>query len=212
VKITFPPPWSTLRSIGNSSIVKLTIVIPVLGYLIIFNQSLSKYLALIHEVFHDPDPLVAGHVSWRLTYLYLGLCWFGIGSALFAIFCPPELKKYGSPSEYIGGEIDNLSILELNNIVEQLDSSVIADKLTKHVTNLMERYDIFSAGAAPRDDEIEADGMTIYFQNLDQTATITRGSVAIFFSLGTCFTAVPTIEVFLRVSRIALDQALTFFH
>ena len=42
--------WTTLRPVGNSVIVKLTISIPAIGYLIVFNDKLVGYVNLIREV------------------------------------------------------------------------------------------------------------------------------------------------------------------
>jgi hypothetical protein len=209
MNIPIPPPWSTLRSIGNSPIVKLTIVIPVIGYLILFNQTLSQHLTLVHEIFGKHESPSSGTVSWRLIFLYLGLCAFAAGSGLFAIFCPRELKKYGSATEYIGGEIDHLSILELRQISNQLQTSPIAKRLKQHTDSLLERYSHFAGGAGQRDGEIEADGMTIYFRDLDKSTPAARAATTFFFILGACLTAVPTVEVFFRVSNIALQQVIS---
>ena len=41
--------WTVLRPVGNSIIVKLTILVPAIGYLIIFNDKLVGYVDLIRE-------------------------------------------------------------------------------------------------------------------------------------------------------------------
>jgi hypothetical protein len=47
--------WTVLRDIGNSAPAKLTILIPLVGYLIIFNEHVLKYLELSHQLFGNKD-------------------------------------------------------------------------------------------------------------------------------------------------------------
>ena len=45
------PKWSLLRTVGNLTAVRLTVLIPLVGYLIIFNENVVKYLDLAKEFF-----------------------------------------------------------------------------------------------------------------------------------------------------------------
>ena len=40
------PTWSDLRGVGNSTAVRASIIVPVIGYLIILNSALADYLKL----------------------------------------------------------------------------------------------------------------------------------------------------------------------
>lgn len=46
----FDLPWTTLREVGNLSAVKATVLIPLIGYLILFNQNVVEYLRLSPEL------------------------------------------------------------------------------------------------------------------------------------------------------------------
>jgi hypothetical protein len=87
-------PWSRLRPVGNSLVVKLTIIIPVIGYLIIFNDKLAGYANLISE-FGGNDRLGLS-VSPRLFQIYFGLCFVAIASAVYSLACPSIIKRYPS--------------------------------------------------------------------------------------------------------------------
>jgi hypothetical protein len=103
--------WARLREIGNSPAVKLTIVIPFVGYLIIFNESLLHYLDLSRELFGHHGNLPGSeqaHVSWRLLLLYFGLCFIAAGAALYGWYCPDEIKSYRLPSDYVAAVLTNL--------------------------------------------------------------------------------------------------------
>ena len=96
--------WTNLRSVGNSAPAKLTVIIPLVGYLIIFNEKLASYLELSHELFGVER---LPQLPVRLLLKYLGLCLIAGGSIIFSIYCLLEIKKYRSTTEYIGGELEN---------------------------------------------------------------------------------------------------------
>ncbi|WFU54766.1 hypothetical protein QA639_35145 [Bradyrhizobium pachyrhizi] len=101
-------PWSAIRRIGQSRLLALTIVVPFLGSLLLFNQSVVDILTLSPEVvrrwFHltaaDPTDVAHKLTVMRLYYLYFGLTFLGVGSALFVLFCPLDIKNYSSAIEY----------------------------------------------------------------------------------------------------------------
>src|ERR1700681_4261929 len=86
VDITLLPRWSLLRRVGNSSAVRLTILIPLIGYLIIFNSYVVHYLELPKEFAGAQPPGSA--VSPRLLLIYFGLSALAAGSVIYAYFCP----------------------------------------------------------------------------------------------------------------------------
>lgn len=109
--------WSTIRRIGQSRILALTIIVPFLGSLLLFNQYVVDLLTispnLVQRWFHiaDANPSeTAQRITFaRLYYVYFGLSLLGMGSALFALFCPLDVKSYASPIEYIREEAPLLS-------------------------------------------------------------------------------------------------------
>ena len=104
--------WSVLRTLGSSRILAFSVFVPFLGFLILFNQQIVDWLLL--------SPLFVGRTSGnlgeatieatreatlnRLYIAYFGLSLLGIGSFLFSIFCPGEIKELNSASEYISYE------------------------------------------------------------------------------------------------------------
>jgi hypothetical protein len=101
-------PWSAIRRIGQSRLLGLTIVVPFLGSLMLFNQSVVDVLTLSPELVRRWLQLSASETAdaarkltlSRLYYVYFGLSFLGIGSALFVLFCPLEIKNYSTPIEY----------------------------------------------------------------------------------------------------------------
>jgi hypothetical protein len=102
-RIGFPPRWSRLRGTGNSLPVRLTVLIPVVGYLIIFNSYIVKYLELAKE-FGGAQAMENASVSPRLLLSYFGLCAVALGSVIYDRFCPDEVKHFGTSAAYVGGD------------------------------------------------------------------------------------------------------------
>jgi hypothetical protein len=83
------PLWVRLRFVSNSSAAKATILIPLVGYLVLFNEKVVDFLNLIKELNGTHD---AG-VSYRLILLYLGLCGIALGVMIYGWFCPNEPSR-----------------------------------------------------------------------------------------------------------------------
>ena len=89
------PLWSNLRVVGNNPATKMTVFIPLIGYMIIFNAYILPYLQLASEIFGNPPHL------WRLYFIYFGLCSLALGSIIYQFWCPPEIKRFASALDYV---------------------------------------------------------------------------------------------------------------
>jgi len=92
-------PWTRLRSLSNSTAVKLTVFIPLIGYIVLFNSYVVDYLALSRHLFSSGDTI--SNISWRLIFIYFGLIFLAIGSAIYQFFCPVEIKQFATSADYI---------------------------------------------------------------------------------------------------------------
>jgi hypothetical protein len=89
------PLWSNLRAVGNNPTTKMTVFIPLVGYMIIFNANVLPYLRLASEIFGN-----APHF-WRLYFIYFGLCSLALGSIIYQLWCPSEIKRFASALDYV---------------------------------------------------------------------------------------------------------------
>ena len=97
-------PWSSIASIGNSSPARLTALAPLIGYLIIYNQFIAEFFFLSNSGMASDQPTLSVLDLLRdlkLTFLYFGLVFFGIGAILFAFFAPRSVRKYKTPEEFV---------------------------------------------------------------------------------------------------------------
>ncbi|MGJ4957742.1 hypothetical protein ACQR1H_19010 [Bradyrhizobium sp. HKCCYLRH2015] len=105
-------PWSAIRRVGQSKLLSLTIVVPFLGSLLLFNQHIVDLLTLSPDLVRHwfKLPLAASEGAARqltisrLYFTYFGLTFLGFGSALFTLFCPQLVKQYASPLECVQAE------------------------------------------------------------------------------------------------------------
>jgi hypothetical protein len=92
------PLWRHLRATGNSASVKMTILIPLIGYLIVFNSHVVDVISLSRHLLgfeQQQGP------STRLLSLYFGLCLVAAASIIYNWMCPRVIKKYESAPEYL---------------------------------------------------------------------------------------------------------------
>jgi hypothetical protein len=211
-------PWTALRTVGNSFAVKLTILIPVIGYLVLFNESLLRYFELSRTIFDTTDN-VTGHgnvpspVSLRLLAVYFGLCLVAVGSAIHQLFCPREIKTFQSAPNYVSEVLTNLDNISLTNMqdtlqiedrnkVEQVAALVsAAERRTEGLQFASERY--FSVW-----NEHKRDILGLYFDHLNYRAPLARYAATAFYVIGFAALAVPSLDVFIKVSRVLIRTVL----
>ncbi len=91
-------PWSAVNTLSNSFAARSTILIPLIGYLILFNEKMADYLNLI-GVLNAGDNHYG--VSVRLLSLYMGLCFVAVAVMVYSLRCPREIKGYSTAPDYI---------------------------------------------------------------------------------------------------------------
>jgi hypothetical protein len=111
------PSWDRLRIIGNSKLIKLTTIMPLIGYLIVFNHHVVSALHLENSLFGS---ITEEFLILRLRLLYFGLFLTGVGSALFTIFCPSKIKQYTDAVELAQRELHFLPIPHFYSLLEDL--------------------------------------------------------------------------------------------
>jgi hypothetical protein len=189
-----------LRSVVNSSDVKATIFIPLVGYLVLFNDHIVTYVNLWNSLFDKGDT----NVSLRLLCLYFGLCFLAVASVLYSLFCPREVKAYGSAAQFIGTEGENLSVHELCETSNLLKKNGQSDPdFEDYCSGFVDRKKI-----AGLDDhrlknvEVETKGLSRYykFQNLRYPAL--RVVVAALFIGGFILLLIPSAMIFWRALQL----------
>jgi hypothetical protein len=200
--------WTRLRAIGNAPIVKLTIAIPLIGYLVLFNENLLHYMELSRELFgHNRDPpngvgTAEAYVSWRLLLLYFGLCLVAVASALYGWYCPDEIKLYQLSTDYVASVLRSLSAIGVTRIESALESG---DDPAR--AGLRDWRDVQNSRPTPEDDEqftarlVESTRgvLDLHFEYLNRSHPLARAATAICYVSGFVALLIPSIDVFGRV-------------
>jgi hypothetical protein len=75
------PYWTSFRTTSNTPAARAVILIPLIGYWIIFNAYVADHTKFTRFLFpHGP---ATGHLPWRLFVMYFGLCLVSVASALY---------------------------------------------------------------------------------------------------------------------------------
>jgi hypothetical protein len=111
--------WSELRNLGQSNLVKASVLMPVFGYLLLLNEHVHAYLTI---QFDGDWPFNRLPSIWRIWMLFYGSFFLAMGSILFASFCPVEIKRYPSAFYLVDTERPHLTA--------HGQTQQIADKLT----------------------------------------------------------------------------------
>ena len=166
-------PWSDLRGISNSYAAKSTVLIPLIGCWVIFNESVVRWLNLAREFVGAP---ASDHISPRVLWLYLALCAIALGSLIYAKWCPLEVKKYGD-WDYVNGDGPPMSKSTMHDIEQHI-----------------ERAGYVLDGAINK-----ADYLQLNFQELDESRRWGRWAVTVCFAFGSGVMAALSGEVFWKV-------------
>lgn len=112
------PDWSYLGLVGKSLPVRSTALIPVIGYLILFNEFVATQLSasIFVEIAGDAQP---ESLSSTLFLIYFGLFFLGIGSMLFTTRCPKTLKSNASVHSYVESEKSLLSPYRCRELLKE---------------------------------------------------------------------------------------------
>ena len=99
--------WSVLRSLGGSNLVKASVLMPAFGYMLLLNDNVHQYLTIKYDgVLLNYLPNV-----WRIWLLFYGSFLVALATLLYSYFCPPDVKRYGSPYEKANAEAEHVQRL-----------------------------------------------------------------------------------------------------
>lgn len=100
--ISAPIKWSIIKKLGSSRTANLTIFVPFIGYLILFNTNVEKFFQLSQSYINFTQENMIKNVYFsNLIFLYFGLLFIGCGSILYHIFSPTEIKQHDIGVYYV---------------------------------------------------------------------------------------------------------------
>jgi hypothetical protein len=207
------PKWASLRAAGNSPPVKLTPIVPIIGYLILFNEYFIGYSRLAMEL--GIDKAGAVQISDRLLLLYLGLTALAVGSLIYSWKCPDEIKHHATSRAYIAADGASIGRYAMDSIEDLLRDG----EFSRAYSEIRDKFDVepgmFHGSPEMMMDryessykEIKLACLHLYYNRMDNKDPAIRLCVAVFFLSGFSLLMVVAIPVFVRVSWIAFQRWL----
>lgn len=133
LQVSFPPKWSTLRVIGNSVPVRATVVMPFIGYLILFNSHVVDALRPVIEIVpHCADGNCTQSLMWsRLVFLYFGLMFLGAGAFIYQLRCDPKIKHFDTAEAFtasVSSVVTESDLLIYQEVIERVGRPNLATR------------------------------------------------------------------------------------
>jgi hypothetical protein len=190
--------WSRLRGIGKSPAAKVTVLLPLVGYLIVFNDSVAKFLHLASEFVGSTDAQFG--VAPKLMLVYVGACAIALGQSIYGICCPGEVKSYGHATPYV---------LDASRVTKDFEFEKLEDALRSSVyrTEYLRMRDRYERSPGPPITEeqkahINNGVLHLHFKLLNNRWSAARWLTGGLYLLGLVLLAIPSVGVFLRVLAI----------
>ena len=201
------PRWTTLRPVGNSIIVKLTVLVPAVGYLIMFNEKLVGYVDLIREI-SGVDDKGGLSVPPRLFQIYFGLCFVAIASAIYSLACPSIIKRYPSAIDLGAATREAVGDYGYTKIEREVLSSNHADEYRANKRNFQE---MVSQNFSLQQAKFEVNNalINIYFGLKNSEKPVWRWLCAVSFAFGFFVLLLSSIKIFFRVAAVLLHTIIT---
>jgi hypothetical protein len=197
--------WSKLRRVGNSSAAKVTILLPLVGYLIIFNKNVADFLHLASQFVGAPDTPFG--VAPKLMLVYVGMCAIALGVVTFGSCCPAEVKAYGHPTPYVLDASRVTKDFEFEKLEDALRGSVYRNEYIR----MRDRYerDLGPPISEEQKAHINNGVLHLYFRLLNNRWPAARWLTGALYVVGFVFLAVPSLGVFVRVLKIIYGALTT---
>lgn len=177
----------------------MTVLIPLIGYLIIFNEKIAEYLHIVRELGGGVDNAT---VSPRLLLIYFGLCAVAAAVSIYSWRCPNAVKYYGSANAYVSAVKDVSGDFPMAEIEKAFTHT--NDKFFKEYWEIRDRYE--KTNSAPisvsQKQEMYVGYLHLYYRYLDELHPLSRIAVATLYSIGFVCLLVPSAGVFWRVCLI----------
>lgn len=186
--------WHNLSALGTSPIVRLSILMPVAGYLILLNEQIVNFAQQL-----DPRFQLWGTGSpWRLVLIFYGTALLGVASILFEWRCPGVPKRYRAAVDFVEAERGFFEA------VAHRDYLFVKHKEVYDALPNWARQDHVLAGGhdLPMLGQLEA--LTVYWHARDMEKPLSRIAIRVLYDLGMLLLAVPAVVTFLGVTLFVL--------
>jgi hypothetical protein len=196
--------WNILRSLGNSNLVRASVLMPAFGYMLLLNDNVHQYLTIKYDgwLLHYLPSV------WRIWFLFYGSFLLAAATIAYSCFCPINIKYYRSSYEM--ADIQTLHRFRLDQrsrVFLTLESW--SDSMSEWERSLVD-LDPFDFSNKPADVEETvrqiSNGLVHIWtiQNIKRPRL--RIALCITFAFGLFLIAVPAIVTFIQVTGLVVKH------
>ncbi|KFK53452.1 hypothetical protein NOK75_00755 [Vibrio parahaemolyticus] len=189
------PNWPSLRLLGQSNAVKMTMLIPFLGYLILFND---KVISFINTAF-EAVGLSGGGLSSEanLYFIYFGLTILGVATLLFQVFCPALIKEYSSVRVYVESNVEYMTSHRLRSLCTHMER--LSGKSHVVIDNAKKSLAISESSSKNVLREPYVDVLQHFWNVSAWDKTPARIGIVTLYGIGFILLTIPSVKMFARV-------------
>lgn len=198
--------WSALRTLGQSNLVKASVLMPAFGYMLLLNDNVHQYLTIKY----DGWLLQYLPSVWRVWILFYGSFLLALATLLYGVFCPADVKRYGTPYEKAETETQHVERLGgLQGLAKEYGE--VYDALSKREDEIYP-YAKMNLGNLNVDEparlKIISKCLIHIWLMVNVRKPVLRGTIYALFAAGLSLIALPAIFTFAQVSWLALSHFL----
>lgn len=218
--------WENLRSIGSSPLASVSILMPFIGYAILYNDQIMTFLVDLGiglksgavpgtpgddsgstnflsslSKFFELDLIV------RLNLLYIGTVSVGVGTILFRLRAPKTIQRHSSIENFFNSELDRASARRLRTMVHTIKKRRpnVAEELIIYAPWLDREgsHSLALSYAEARgegDQQIHTDVLSSFYNVESRYCNRKSAWVVLFlYALGILFLAIPGVFFTIQV-------------
>ncbi len=174
---------------------KLSYLIPLIGYFILFNDEIVKSLQL-----HTSFCTAGCNVTWRLQFFYFGGCAFAVATGLYAVRCPTLLKRYDSASDFYNNTQGFLSHdHNFKTMVRRAEAEGANISSADIISEMDRTHPPYKQAGLP--------GITAnLYESSNRARPVARHLCLVLFAIGGVLLGVPALKTFLDVVQLSVNQ------
>jgi hypothetical protein len=116
--------WSSVKGVASNDLTRIVGLIPLVGYLILFNDEIAKFISfdMIAGVGHDAaSPFVLGNII-KLRLVFFGSLFVLFSYLIFRVFRPSVLERSNGDLEFSTRVRDSYSVYEIASMEAEVYS------------------------------------------------------------------------------------------
>ena len=175
-------------------------MIPIIGYFLIFNENVVGYLRLADEVLRgEGGGSVRPDVGFfRLQLVYFGLCFYAIASALYQLFCPPEVKGFPTDVDYVDRYRTNISPALVERLWRDMQSR---ERYRDKLKELQIWYDEKKVSDTTHAREMfDRSILTLNYESHTRRHKPVRVLAGALYAVSLILLAIPSVDIFTSVA------------